>query len=101
MNPAPMPWILCGPGLSGSCVAELGDDRRVDRLDGDDLDAGLAALEHLAAAGDRAAGADAADEDVDLAVGVAPDLLGGRLAVDLGVGRVLELLGHEGVRACS
>ena len=37
-------------------------------------------------------------EDVDLAVGVAPDLLGRRLAVNLRVGRVLELLRHEGVR---
>ena len=38
-----------------------------------------------------------ADEDVDLAVGVGPDLLGRGAAVDLGVGRVLELLRHERV----
>ena len=82
-------------------VPQLADHRRVDRLDRDDLDRRLAALEHLAAAGDRAAGADAADQDVDLAVGVAPDLLGGRPAVDLRVGRVLELLRHERVAACS
>ena len=36
-----------------------------------------------------------AHEDVDLAVGVAPDFFGRRLAMDLGVGRILELLGHE------
>ena len=47
------------------------------------LHARLAALEHFAHAGDRAAGADAGDDDVDLAVGVAPDFLGRGLAVDL------------------
>ena len=62
------------------------------------LNAGLRFLMHFADAGDRAAGADAGDEDVDLAVGVAPDFLGRGLAVDLRVGRVLELLRHEGVR---
>ena len=36
---------------------------------------GLRCLEHLADAGDGAAGADAGDEDVDVAVGVAQDLL--------------------------
>ena len=56
---------------------------------------------HLAHAGDGAAGADAGDEDVDLAVGVAPDLLGGGVAVDLRVGRVLELLRHEVARSVS
>ena len=38
------------------------------------------------------------DQDVDLPVGVGPDLLRGGLAVDLGVGRVGELLGHEPAR---
>ena len=53
-----------------------------DRLDGDHLDRRLARLEHFADAGDRAAGADAADDDIDLPVGIAPDFLGRRLAVD-------------------
>ena len=65
-------------------------------LDGDDLHAGHALLEHLADAGDRAARADAGDEVVDLAVGVAEDLLGRGLAVDRGVRLVLELLGEHG-----
>ncbi len=72
------------------------EDRRLSGLDGDHLHVGLALLEHLADAGDRAAGADAGDDDVDGAVGVAPDLLGGGLAVHLGVGRVRELAGEDG-----
>ena len=86
MKPAPMPWIGCGP------FGAARQHRRGVRLDGDALEAGLARLDHLAHAGDGAAGADAGDQDVDLAVGVAPDLLGGGPAVDLRVGRVLELL---------
>ena len=35
-------------------------------LDGDDLDVGILLLEELARAGQRAAGADAGDKDVDL-----------------------------------
>ena len=75
-----------------------GQDRAVGRLDRDDLEAGLARLQHLADAGDGAAGADAGDEDVDLAVGVVPDFLGRGPAVDRRVGRVLELLRDDGVR---
>ena len=66
--------------------------RRGIRLDGHHLERRLARLDHLAHAGDRAAGADAGNQVVDLAVGVAPDFLGRGAAVDLGVGRVLELL---------
>ena len=84
-----MPWILCGPG---SPPLRIGDSAGSTAID---LDAGLARLEHLADAGDGAAGADAGDEDVDLAVGVVPDLLGGGRAVDLGVGLVGELLGPD------
>ena len=43
--------------------------------DGDDFEVGVEFLEPFAAAGDGAASADAADEDVDLAVGVTPDFL--------------------------
>ena len=46
-------------------------------------------------AGDGAAGADAGDQHVDLAVGVVPDLRAGGLLVDRRVGRVLELLRQE------
>ena len=42
------------------------EDRGLLRLDGDHLDVGLAVLEHLADAGDGAAGADAGHDDVDL-----------------------------------
>src|SRR5580765_3356679 len=70
------------------------EDRRLGRLHRDDLDVGLAALEDLADAGDRAAGTDPGHDDVDLAVGVLPDLLGRGLAVDLGVRRVGELAGQ-------
>ena len=72
-------------------------DRRGGRLDGDHLDPGLALLQDVADAGDGAAGADAGHEDVDLAVGVGPDLLGRGPLVDGRIGRVLELLGHEEV----
>src|SRR6478736_5226558 len=75
------------------------EDRRLGRLDAHDLHAGLALLEHLADARDRAAGADARDEDVDAAVGVRPDLLGGGAAVDLRVGLVGELAGEDRARA--
>ena len=88
-----MPWMRCGPGPAA------GEDRRVGRLDGHDAHAGAALLEHLADAGERAAGADAGHERVDLAAGVGPDLLGRRETVHLGVGRVLELLRHERVGA--
>ncbi len=57
-----MPWILCGPG------ARPDKHSRRRRLDGDDPRRGLRCLEHLADAGDRPAGADTGDEDVDLAV---------------------------------
>ena len=58
-----------------------GQDRAVGRLDGDDLETGLPCLQHLAGAGDRAAGADAGNEDIDRPVCVVPDLFGGRPAV--------------------
>ena len=85
-----MPWILCGPGWPPLRIGDSAGSTAID------LHAGLARLEHLADAGDGAAGADAGDDDVDLAVGVVPDLLGGGLAVDLGVGRVVELAGQDG-----
>src|SRR6478609_4142477 len=76
--------------LVGAGLAAV-EDRGLRRLDGDDLHTGLAGLEDLADSRDGAARADAGDDDVDLAVGVLPDLLGGGLAVDLRVGLVGEL----------
>src|SRR5205823_1202316 len=67
---------LVRAGLERLAVHLLRDDRAVRRLDGDRLEARLARLDDLADAGDGAAGADARDEDVHLAVGVAPDFLG-------------------------
>src|SRR6478735_4397012 len=75
------------------------EDRGLLGLDGDDLHAGFAGLEHLADTGDGATGADAGDDDVDLAVGVLPDLLGGGPAVDLRVRDVGELAGQHGTLA--
>ena len=72
-----------------------GEHRRGGGLDGDDEGLGRALPEHPPDAGDRPARADPGDEGADLAVGVPPDLLGGRAPVDLGVGRVRELLRHE------
>jgi hypothetical protein len=82
-------WLQRLPGTA------LGDHRADGRFHGHDLHEPLAGLEHLAHAGDRAAGPHAGNEDVDPAARVAPDFLGGGLAMDLRVGRVLELLGHE------
>ena len=66
--------------------------RRSIRFYGDSLERGFAFLDHLADAGNRAAGADAGNQDVHLAIGIAPDFFGRRAAVDVGVGRVIELL---------
>ena len=95
MKPAPMPWILCGPGFSCSRRV-LGDDRALFRLDrhGQNLLA-LGVLDVARNPGDGAAGADARHQHVDLAVGVVPDFRPGGLLVDRGVGRVLELLRKE------
>ena len=91
MNPAPMPWILCGvcwppdsTGLSSGSTATIRKRR-------------LARLQHLPDAGDGAAGADAGDEVVDIAAGVVPDFLGRGAAVNFGIGEVLELLRHHGI----
>src|SRR6202044_1612098 len=75
-----------------------GENRGAGRLDGDQLEGGLAGLDDLADARDGAARADAGDDDVDLAVGVLPYLLSGRPAVDGGVGGVRELLQDDAVR---
>ena len=82
-----MPWILCGPGAPPESTGESSGSTATI------LSVRLARLQHLADAGDRAAGADAGDEDVDLAVRVVPDLLGGGAAVDVRIGGVLNCCG--------
>ncbi len=94
-KPAPMPWILCGPG------APPVQDGRVLRLDRDHAHARLAALQYLADAGDRSAGADAGDDNIDFAVGVVPDFLRRRAAVNFRIGGILELLRHDRARRRS
>ena len=77
--------------------APAGEHRRGRGLDGDHLDVLVALLQERAGAGDRAAGADAGDEVVDLAVQRLPQLRAGRPVVDVRVGRVRELVGQEDV----
>ena len=81
-----------GLELAGRVV---GVERRAHRIGERDLDVGVALLERHADAGERAAGADRADEAVDLAVGLPPDLRAGRLVVGLAVGDVVELVGPD------
>ena len=78
--------------LERFAIARLRDDRRILRLDRDGPERLLARLDHLADARDRAAGADRRDQDVRLAVGVLPNLLGRGPPVNLRVGGVVELL---------
>ena len=87
------------PRLDRLASQFLGDHRTVGRLDGHDLEVRFLGLERLATAGDRAAGAHAAHQDVDLSFGIFPDFRGRRPAVNLGVGRVLKLLRHEKLAA--
>ena len=75
----------------------LAQHRGGGRLDGNDLDGGVLALQVLANAGHGAAGADTCNKDIDLAVGVLPDLGAGGALVGVGVGRVHKLAGHKAV----
>ena len=86
-----MPWILCGPGGRPESTAEAAGSTATT------AHVGELALEELADAGDRPAGADAGDEHVDLAVERREDLGPGGAPVDLRVGGVGELVGQEGV----
>src|SRR5688572_2918816 len=73
---------LVRPRLAG------GQEGRLRRFDGHDLELRLELLQYLSDAGDGASGADAPDENVDLAIGVPPKLDGGGPPVDFRVGRV-------------
>ena len=75
----------------------LGKHRGGGGLDGDDLDLGVLLLEELTHAGHGTAGANAGDEDVDLAVGVVPNLGAGRGLVDGRVRGVHKLTGDDTV----
>ena len=76
------------------CLAQHGGG---SRLNGHDLDVGVLALQVLADTGHGAARTDTCHEDVDLAVGVLPDLGAGGALVGIGVGRVYKLAGHKAV----
>eukprot|EP00964_Phaeocystis_antarctica_P049540 scaffold28733_cov75-Phaeocystis_antarctica.AAC.6 len=78
--------------LVRALVLAAREDGAAHRLERHELALGLERLDVLRAAGQRAARADAGDEDVDLAQGVRPDLRARGLAVDLGVVGVVELL---------
>src|SRR5205814_2215348 len=70
------------------------EDGRARRLDGDDVHVRQLFFEHLATAGNRAAGAYAGDERVEAALGIAQDLQRRRSAVYGRVGGIIELLRH-------
>ena len=72
-KPAPMPWIGCGPGSPPDSTGEASGSTAIILI------IGFPRLQHAADAGQRAAGADAADHRIDPAARVAPDLLGRRL----------------------
>jgi len=87
MKPAPMPWI----GGVPSCAGQY---RRGGRFHRDELDRGLRSL-RTCATPVMVPRCDSGDEDVDLAVGVAPHFFSGGSAVNRRVGRVFELLGMK------
>jgi hypothetical protein len=79
--------------------ARLGNDRAGDRLHGDGGDLlPFCAFDVAADAGERTARADAADENVDAAVGVIPDLRTGGGFVTRGIRRIVELLRQSFLR---
>src|SRR5205814_10178614 len=71
---------------------------RFDRHDGHDERVRIGLLQYLPDAADRASRADAGNDRVDLAAGVAKDLLRRRFAVDLRIGWIVELLRLPRVR---
>ena len=73
-------------------------DGRGVRFDGEHPHIRLQFLEPPAGAADRSACAHAGDQYIDLSVRVAPDLFGGRLFVDAGIGRIGELLQDDRTR---
>ena len=90
MKLTPMPSTRCLPASPPWRMEPSG-------FDGDGDDVRVALLEEAGDAGEGAAGADAADEGVDAAVELLPDFGGGGVVVELRVGLVGELAGHEAV----
>jgi hypothetical protein len=88
MKPAPMPWMRWLPGLPPESTAALAGSTATMRTP-------ASSLEHLADAGDGAAGAHAGDEDVDRAAGVVPDLGAVVRRCASGFAGLLELLQHH------
>ena len=78
--------------------AALAQNRGGRRLYGDDLDRGLAFLEELACTGQRTAGTDARNKNVNFSVGVGPDLGAGGFIVCLRVRGIDKLPGDKAVR---
>ena len=69
---------------------------RADRIGPDDLDLRILLLQEARRAADRAAGAEARDEVVDLPAGLAPDLGARAAVVGVGVGRIEILIRQVG-----
>ena len=83
MRPWPMPSVIEVPSAFSSPVRVVAVERGAERIGERDLDVRVALLQRDADAGERAAGADRADEAVDLAVGLLPDLRAGGPIVGL------------------
>ena len=86
----------CADALDLVCTGSaLAQDRGGGGLHSHDLDIRVLALQVLANTGHSATGADACHKEIDLAVGVIPDLGAGGGNMSLGVGGVDELTGDE------
>ena len=85
------------PGLAAR------EQRRACRLDRHELHIRIFLFEIASCAGECAARADASDEKIDAAVGIAPELGAGGEIVRLGVRGIVELCGMKllGVAAAS
>src|SRR3972149_7010845 len=83
-KPAPMPCMAVRPGRPPWRTGERGGSTAMILTAGV---GGFVLLEHLADAGDSAAGAHAGNEGIDLAAGGLKDLPGGGAAVDVGIRR--------------
>ena len=74
-----------------------GQHGTVGGFDGHGFERWLLRFDVLADSGDGAAGAHAGDQDVGAAIGIVPDLRAGGFEVNLGIGRIVELLQHVAV----
>ena len=71
-------------------------ERGTARIGNADLDVRIVGFERVGHTAQRAAGADCADEAVQLAVGLLPDFLCRGLGVEVAVGGIVELVGPDG-----